>query len=37
LTTNRYYTFAVSAWNLIGESSRTSSLRIITATVPGKP
>lgn len=37
LTTNRYYTFAVSAVNIIGESSRTSSQPIITATIPGKP
>ena len=37
LTTNRYYTFAVSALNIIGESGRTSSSPIITATVPGRP
>ena len=37
LTTNRYYTFAVTAVNIIGESSQATSSPIITATVPGQP
>jgi titin len=37
LTTNRYYTFAVTAVNVVGESSRATSAAIITATVPGQP
>ena len=37
LTTNRYYTFAVTAVNIIGESPQSTSSPIITATVPGKP
>ena len=37
LTTNRYYTFAVTAENVIGESPQSTSAPIITATVPGKP
>jgi titin len=37
LDTDRYYIFAVSAINIVGESPTTSSESIITATVPGVP
>lgn len=37
LTTDSYYTFAVAAVNLVGESPQTVSQAIITATIPGQP
>lgn len=37
LTTNIYYKFAVSAYNVIGESPKVLSIPIITATVPDQP
>jgi titin len=35
LQTDMYYTFAVSAVNVVGESPQTESVAIITATIPG--
>jgi hypothetical protein len=35
LQTNKYYLFAVSSVNVVGESTITMSAPIITATVPG--
>ena len=35
LTTDKYYKFAVSAINIIGEGPYTQSAPIITATIPG--
>lgn len=35
LITNKYYKFAVSATNIVGEGLTTVSVPIITATVPG--
>jgi hypothetical protein len=37
LTTDRYYTFAVAAVNVVGEGPAKTSAPIITATVPGQP
>jgi len=37
LTTDRYYTFAVAAVNVVGEGPVKISAPIITATVPGQP
>lgn len=37
LTNDNYYTFAVTAINIVGESDQTLSPAIITATVPGVP
>lgn len=37
LNTDTYYKFAVSAYNVVGESDKAYSIGIITATVPGQP
>lgn len=37
LITNKYYKFAVSAVNIVGEGLTAESAPIITATVPGQP